>query len=292
MKRAGFTLIEVLLSVTILATLSMLAARAISQAVKAKVKIQDQIDDVSRMRDALRLIERDVNLAYHHRDFEKELQDLVKKKNNPNPQQQHQQQNGLPQPELPSLGGPGNPANGSASREAERKDPTTFFMGNEEKMDFATMNNARMIKNSRQADFIEVGYSLKSCTSANGKTSSKCLWRRSSNVVDDDVTTGGDEVVLLENVTEFALKYIGKGKQDWVKEWKSDKTGDAATKDNFPAAVQISLTVQKETPGKGKKKYSMQITAPIHFPNNLDKGNSASGSTTLPSDAQSKQETK
>lgn len=280
-RRAGFTLIEVLLSVTILATLSMLAARAISQAVRAKIKIQDQIDDVSKMRDALRLIERDVNLAYHHRDFEKELQDLSKKKSQTpgktqNPERQDQQV-----PDLPPLD---NAARQSAEpqREAERKDPSTFFMGGEDKMDFATMNNTRMIKNSRQADFIEVGYALKNCTSADGKTTSKCLWRRSSNIVDDDVTLGGNEVALLENVTEFGLKYIGKGKQDWVKDWKSDKSGDAATKDHFPIAVQISLTVQKEVAGKGKKKYSMQITAPIHFPNNVDKDSGSDGAKNQP----------
>lgn len=260
-KRAGFTLIEVLLSVTILATMSMLAARAISQAVRAKVKIQGQIDDVSRMRDALRLIERDVNLAYHHRDFEKEIQDLIKNPNAGKPQ--------IPgQPPAPPV--PAPPPQPEAPREAERKDPSTFFLGDEEAVSFVTMNGARMIKNSRMADFIEVGYLLKDCSSADGKSSSKCLWRRSSNIVDDDPTVGGDEVVLLENVTEFALQYIGKGKQDWVKQWKSDKTGDAVTKDNFPQAVQVSLTVQKEGADGGKKKYSMQITAPVHFPNNKE----------------------
>lgn len=256
------TLIEVLMSLAILSTLAMLAARSIQQAVRAKGKIQGQIDDVSRLRDALRLIERDINLAYHHRDFEKELEDLIKKKSGA----------------LPAPGTPGSvptPAPGAPTREAERKDPTTHFVGIEESVSFVTMNNARMVRNQRQADFVEVGYLLRDCKSADGKRSSKCLWRRASPLVDDDVTLGGDEVVLLENVTEFTLEYIGKGKQDWVKQWRSDKAGDAVTKDNFPQAVKVSLSVQKGEQGKAKK-YSMEIVVPIHFPNNKEAAGAAS----------------
>ncbi len=267
-SRAGFTLIEVLLSITILATLSALAARSISQAVASKAKLQSQIDDVSKMRDALRLMERDINLAFHHKDDELELLTLLNKKNVP----------------LVKAGTIPTPTNPPPPREAERKDPSTNFMGAEDQMSFVTMNNARMMKDSRQADFMEVGYALKSCHSASGKQSSNCLWRRSSPVVDDDVTTGGDEVVLLENVTEFSLKYIGIGKQDWVSSWKSDKGGDAVTKNSFPKAVQISLTVQKPAADNGApgKKYSMQIVASIHFPNNLEPTNGATNGSPTP----------
>lgn len=288
MKNArGFTLIEVLLSVAILATMSALIARSITQAVKAKVKLQDQIDDVSRMRDALKLMERDINLAYHHRDFEKELNDLLKKKyqggttGGGNGGGANTGGSGGSGGFGPGFGTPGTsgPPPGSQSnlpealrtqREAERKDPATHFVGQEDGFSFVTMNNARMVRNTRQADFIEVGYALKNCTSADGKRQSKCLWRRSSPVVDDDVTIGGDEVVLLEDVSEFTVKYIGKGKQDWVSTWRTDKGGDAATKDNFPQAVQISLAIQKGAEGVKKKKYSMQIVVPIHFPNNKE----------------------
>ncbi|MNL43734.1 Pseudopilin GspJ [compost metagenome] len=93
------------------------------------------------------------------------------------------------------------------------------------------------------------------------------MWRRSSPYVDLDVTKGGDEVVLLENLTEFKLRYIGKGKQDWVNEWKTDQSGDGATKGRFPTAVEVSVKIEKDD-GKGKKKYSMQLIIPIHFPNN------------------------
>lgn len=241
-SRAGFTLIEVMIAVSILATLAMLAARSIQQGIGAKVKIQSQIDDISRLRDALRLMERDINLAYHHMDYEKDLNDILRKKN-------------------------GNPPD--PPREAPRIDPATHFVGASDSMSFVTMNNARMVKNSRQADFLEVGYALKDCRSADGTRSSKCLWRRSSQVVDRDVTLGGDEVVLLEDVNVFELQYLGKGKQDWVKTWRTDQGGDAVTKNHFPQAVEITLGVSKGPDG-AQKKYKLTVVASVHFPNNKE----------------------
>lgn len=90
--------------------------------------------------------------------------------------------------------------------------------------------------------------------------------RRSGNTAEGDITKGGSSTVLLENVAEFSLRYIGKGKQDWVSDWNT-KTGDGATKGNFPDAVEINVLFKK---GKDKKlkKISMQIVAPIHNPNN------------------------
>lgn len=265
--QGGFTLIEMMITVAILGTLTVLSTQSIQQAIKQKVKIQDQIDDVSRLRDALRLLEADINLAYHYRDVEKEIMDLVNKPAPPPP--------GMPLP-VPTPIPPPNP------EEATRLDPSTHFVGTEATVDFVTMNNARMIRNMKQADFIEIGYSLKSCKSLSGESDNgQCLWRRSTSWVDDDVTKGGDEVVLLENITEFKLRYIGPGKEDWVSTWRTDNGGDAVTKGAFPSAVEISLTVERGG-GTKKKKYSSQIVARVHFPNNKEAKNANTSGTQNP----------
>ena len=72
----GFTLLEVILAITILSTLSLLSSQAISRALKARGKIQQEVDDVSALRDSMRMIRTDINLAFHHRDFEQETLDL------------------------------------------------------------------------------------------------------------------------------------------------------------------------------------------------------------------------
>jgi prepilin-type N-terminal cleavage/methylation domain len=275
-NQKGFTLLEVVITLVILGTLTVATAQAIQQAIKAKNKLDEQIDDASRMRDALKLMERDINLAYHHRDIEKELNDLVKKSG-----QTTSRGTGAP------AGGSffGAPTTGATTtsqdppREAPRRDPVTNFMGTNEAIDFVTMNGARTLRNAPVADFIEVGYILKECKNIVDDQSSKCLWRRTTPYVDLDVTKGGDEVVLVENITEFKLRYIGKGKQDWVNEWKTDESGDGATKGRFPTGVEISLTMTKDK-GSTKKKYSMQLIVPVHFPNNPEEtNNNQSGGT-------------
>lgn len=258
----GFTLIEVMISLAILSTLAVLVAKNIQEGLKSKTKIQAQVDDLSKIRDVLRLIERDLALAFHYRDIELELKEALKAQNK----------------EKAAGTNPGSTTvNQTAEKEetppeAERVNPVTHFDGTEDAMNFPTMNNGQMLADSKQADFIEVGYSLKTCKSINraegSSSKGKCLWRRQSNFVDKDVRLGGTEIVLLENVTEFKLRYIGKGKDDWVSSWKSESTTDAAATGNFPDGVELSLTVDKP---EENKKYSMQIVAPIHFPNNQSK---------------------
>ena len=279
-RRGGFTLIEILISLSIMATLGVLTARAITQGVKSKKRIQEQIDDVSKLRDSTKLMERDINLAVHFQDWENEIDLLVKKKSTTTPTTPA----GAAAPGTPgNLGSllPPDPLNNpntpeSEKREAAREDPTTFFVGTDSSVDFVTTNNTRMSRELKQADFLEVGYTVKDCKSADGKTSSKCLWRRTATFVDDDPTKGGEEMVLLENVTEFGLKYIGPGKQDWVKDWNSKTATEESIKNKFPSAVEISLTIEKKGEEKKAKKYSMQIVAAIHFTNNRDKNDSAS----------------
>ena len=82
-------------------------------------------------------------------------------------------------------------------------------------------------------------------------------------------------MVLLENISEFKLRYIGKEKEDWVSTWQTDEGGDTATKGKFPTAVEISMTIKRET-GKKKKEYSMQVVSQIRFPNNEEAKNANS----------------
>lgn len=243
-NQKGFTLLEILIAVGIFATLSAYVAYAIQNGVKAKVRIQAEIDASSRMRDALKLMEKDINLAYHFLDWEKEVQELMKKslKTSPPPQP-----NGAP-----------------VITEVQRLDPTTHFVGKVDSLNLVTMNNAKFQADKKVADFVEIGYELKSCKSTDGKTNSQCLWRRQSGPVDLDVTVGGERLVLLENLTELKFRYLGEGQTEWKEEWSS-LSSNADQKNFFPQAVEISMTTQKD---EKAKKYSMQIVANIRFPNN------------------------
>lgn len=278
MKKNGFTLIEIMIVVAILATLSIFTAQSIRQALTAKEKIQVDVDQFSTVRDALRLMERDINLAFHYRDIEKEvlLKSMTAKKNNTNQRQQPASGEAAPEtdestnPEEANSLATGSTGNATLDKKFKnRLDPRTDFLGQSDKFNFVTMNGAIQMKNSRMADFQEVGYETKSCKSLDTGKSSNCLWRRTSSIVDDDPSLGGEEMALLEDVTEFKLRYMGKGKQDWVSSWDStQKGGDDITKNRFPDAVEISLTTEPQIKNKKSKKISMQLIVPIHFSNN------------------------
>jgi hypothetical protein len=112
-----------------------------------------------------------------------------------------------------------------------------------------------------------------------------------SNYLHEDITREGQETVLLENVTEFKLRYLGPGKEEeWINQWYSNEKGDAVTKDKFPYAVEITLAV-KDTSSKAKdKNLRMTIVAAIRNPNNPKEdeknaqqpGQPAAASTTTP----------
>jgi hypothetical protein len=82
--------------------------------------------------------------------------------------------------------------------------------------------------------------------------------------------------VLVENVQEFKLRYFGPQREDWIEVWKTGKNGDAISKENFPYAVEVSLSVHDKSDPKSKP-VSMVVVAPIRFPNNPPKKKEGEG---------------
>ena len=266
-SKKAFTLIEVILAISILATMTVLVATSLGNALKARTKIQAEVQDVSGLRDAIKIMRADLYQAYNHYDFEKEIIDTAKK---PTP--------GQPvRPGNPITDGPWNTGNLATARENRREDPKTDFVGETEQVNFVTLNNGRFLANDIQADFVEVGYALKGCKNLTKDTSSQCLFRRVQKILDADVTKGGTESVLLENVKEFKLRYTGDSKKDWQKEWKTVGGQDDSVKGIFPDAVEITLAIERELNGK-KREYSLQYVVPLHFPNNPAKKTGSPGS--------------
>lgn len=262
---SGFTLLEVILAITILTTLTILSTQAISRALKARTKIQAEVDDVSALRDSMRMIRSDITQALHYLDIEKEILDRLTKTNTTQTQT----------PPTPGQTQTGQSAYQAPPRKTKRFDPVTQFIGTENELNFVTMNSIRTVTSISQADFTEVGYALKDCSNLTSRKSSQCLYRRTQNVIDEDVKAGGNEIVMLENVTEFKLRYIGPTKQDWVSSWNSSpNSSDVGTRNVFPEIVEVSLSIQREIEGKPRT-YSMQFVIPIHFPNNPEKSSNS-----------------
>lgn len=274
MSQKGMTLLELMIALSILSTLMVFSATSIQQAITTKGKIQEQLDDMSRVRDSLRIIERDINLAYHYIDLEAEFREKLKAQ--VNKQQQPGTGTGT------GTGGTGRETGPQPAKieykdekEQERKqnrvNPVTEFIGSENDIYFPTLNSGRVADTMRQSDAIKVGYFMDSCTRPGKKNESintKCLFRKRSNLVEPDFAKGGEPIVLLEYISEFKLRYKGPGKQDWVSEWKTNG-GDGQAKGKFPTLIEVNLVTEKGTQTKPKR-ISMQMVVPVRFPNNPD----------------------
>jgi len=271
----GFTLLEVVIAMMIMAFLSLFTVQAIQRALKTKAKVQKEIDKNSTLRDALRIMERDINMAFNYRDISIELHNQtqaarLKKSQTPfkaDPKKSADE-NAAAQAQYTA-----NQAGAAEKYKKKEEKIATQFIGEPEELNFTSLSNIRVSEEQKISSQAEIGYKLKSCRRrSTQEQSSKCLWRRVSNYLHEDITKYGEETVLLENVTEFKLRYLGPGKDDeWLDTWiTSDKGGDDTTKNKFPYAVEITLAVRDTTGGPENKDKPLRMTAvaAIRNPNN------------------------
>lgn len=270
----GFTLMEVIIAMMIMTFLSLFTAESIRRALRSRTKIQTDIDKATTVRDALRVMERDINMAFNYRDPSIEVYNQAQKARqkansgnlntpgtgNLTPQQQFL----LQQQQLAQQQGDAEKYKLKVEKIA------TQFIGDSESIHFTALSNVRLSEDSKTSSQAEVGYHIKSCRRrTTQEQSSKCLWRRVSPYFHEDITKEGAETVLLENVQEFKLRYLGPGKDgEWVDQWSSGPGADDSTKGVFPYAVEITLEVKDTTAGAKDKTLRMTSVAAIRNPNN------------------------
>lgn len=276
----GFTLVEMLLVMVILAGITMMTAQTLNKAVRSRKKFQSEIEQTAVMRDSLRILERDINMAFHYRNIHFEVLKKIKDESGgqtgqTQPQTQTNPFGQPPPPLIPATAS--SPATGATVPLLEQlKDPPpnyTQFLGETDSLYFTTVSHVRTLTDAAESDQAEVGYFLKSCkrrgVSALKKNanSQSCLWRKEALFIDDDLMKGGSETPLLENIEKFELLYFGEEREGWQKTWRTDEKGTEDIRGRFPQAVQIKLTVGDQDPDS-KKKYSMVLVAALRFPNN------------------------
>jgi prepilin-type N-terminal cleavage/methylation domain-containing protein len=274
MKKSGFTLVEMLIVMTILAGITIMTGQTINKALRAKRKFTSEIEQTAVMRDTLRIIERDINMAFHYRNIHYEVLKKIKEETGP----QTPGVPGVPPPPPPKPGDtpPVTPAATTPLLEDLKEPPPNFtqFLGENDSLYFTSVSHVRTLTDAAESDQTEVGYFVKNCkrrpSSLNPKSqraSTSCLWRKEALFLDDDLMKGGSEAPLLENVEKFELLYFGEEREGWQKTWRTDEKGSEDIRGRFPQAVQIKLTVADEDENS-KKKYSMVLVAALRFPNN------------------------
>jgi prepilin-type N-terminal cleavage/methylation domain-containing protein len=265
----GFTLIEVVISLMILAMLSVLTTNAMRRAIDNRELVATDVARDAKLADALRVMRSDITAAYHHRDFATKLYNEARSPATPTPDPTKP----TPFPTPPQDEAPRVCINPVTGQQESCTKPTpvqlTGFVGDASSLYLTTLSNVRTIRDSAESNQAKVGYFTKTCNvrSRDKVTSSKCLYRSITPNVDKELTTPGPETVLLENVEQFQLRYLGPGQDDYVDSWKTGEGAPAETKEKFPYAVEVTLTTQDKNDRKDKKTTASALI-PLWFPNN------------------------
>jgi prepilin-type N-terminal cleavage/methylation domain-containing protein len=229
----GFTLIEILLAILILAFMASVTGVSIQRSIKIKAKVEKEIDDDSQLREAVALLVRDINLAFQWTDVNELVKNQITK--------DYQAQN-KPSPFA-------TPASNATPVVPLEK--ITFFEGDRQSLKFTTLSNQRMKKDSPVSDQAIISYSLKSARSFKDKKSTQALVRSLSNFLDGDTQKQGKETVVIENVKSLKFRYLPPDINEfsdtsWVDSWKSYETIDEKTLAKFPLAVEIAIEIERD----------------------------------------------
>lgn len=277
LTQRGLTLLEVIISVAILAFISVFVAMSIQRGLRARAKIQQDIDRSVALREAVNLISRDIQLAFNYRDINTQLYNAAVRERckKPSPTASPTPAGGTGGASGSGSGGgttsPSPTPTGLSDEQCQEKEEkiVTQFIGESDKLDFTALSHVRLRKDDPTSDQAEIGYFLRNCKSRfKNQQGGQCLWRRISPIIDDDVTQGGQETVLLENVKELTFRYLGEGTDgEWQKVWSSDGKSDTTKAGKFPLAVEVTLQVY-DTRFQPPKEVGMTVVAPLRFPNN------------------------
>lgn len=207
-KCKGFTLLEVLVAMTIMGIIMVLVHSTTSSILDAKDRISER-DVVFQMgRVALRKLSDDVSVAF-----------LMRK----TPRSPQTPQGGQPPP----------------ARTTPR--PTTFFIGedrgNRDSLRLTTLSHLRRFRNARESEQSRVRYQVVPSPDDPDRYQ---LIRDVVTWLDDTTNVDGKPLVLADGVIDFELEYYDVRKEEWVREWDSEKTD---WRERLPDAVRVTLVL-------------------------------------------------
>lgn len=206
-RRAGMTLIEVLLVTALLAFVSLAIFSSVSTMISAKRKIDTQSESTQEFRAVLGLMTRDIQSAFFNTVY-----DLVW---NPVPKVRDPQTGITPPPDpVPA--------------------PFSIFYGKENEIFFSARSHQRVAANTPENEQHFVTYQLQEQKLVRAESS------RAVNMYDREDPNKFKSTVLIDRVRSLKFRYFDSKQGSWIDNWDSEA---AAYRDRLPGAVEINLVI-------------------------------------------------
>lgn len=243
----GFTLVEVLVAVTILVSIAAMSWVAMSQIFSARAYFEMRNERVQIVRNAMNRITHDIAGAY------------------------------IAGPQHGGEELPGQERDPTALSDEELRrlaivEPVQFGMiGTDEKINFTTFAHGRTQFDEQSSYHAEIGYFVESVRDDDTNDFVKRLMRREDTSLDDRLERGGTIYPVIPNLEDFKLEYwdagqVQVGTQEeiaegrWVTDWDTTRAEFAG---RLPARMRITFVLPPLEEGEDPDIYTTQVEIAI-----------------------------
>lgn len=255
---AGFTLIEVMLAIGILVSITVIVWGSIGLSFQARDHMVKSFDQFQSLRQGMDRMTRELSMAFI-------ATHANRRENLPDPK-------GLLEAELAASGeGEIDSADQRLQdaladqiskqidqQKARKNYYETAFIGKSQEVTFTSMAHVRTRADEKSSEQCEVSYFVRTSRrrQANGRLVRE-LVRREDISLDDDVEDGGVIYTLIDEVEDVKFEYWKSGKEGdqedggrWVDSWDSRK---AEFRGTLPRRVRITVTVPRPGAERGDR---------------------------------------
>jgi prepilin-type N-terminal cleavage/methylation domain-containing protein len=281
-NRAGFTLIEVLIALFILALIGATTAKAVVDAAKLREVLRDETEFASEFRTSIAFIERDLNQVFNPRWYLPADFKPLDPYNNTAQVAPAEGSNGTPPPKTLSVEEINRKTRGIAFQPTDYwgpvLDPTGIrasrFQGKIDSFSFLSSSHTRIYQQKKESIYSKIKYELikqpnnpNLSDEQNAKFSSLRALVKIENTHAFEFEDPKDghfinNYVILNNIKSIKFSYYKKGEKDTLKEWDSESTD---LKWQFPVAIQMEVSIS----GPKDRTLDEKILFYLETPNDL-----------------------
>ncbi|MBN20634.1 MAG: hypothetical protein CL678_05035 [Bdellovibrionaceae bacterium] len=251
----GFTLIEMMIAIAILAFISLGVFHAMTSSFKIRDKILTEGDFLTRIRLSIGMISKDIQLIYNPILMLPPEPKKTENNNGTDPQlsgQNYRQE---------SVDG-GNYWGPILDKTGIR---AAVFTGNETQMSFITSSHERIYRESPESRLAKITYELREDTFAKGNLEGTQVFTKIEDInvflTEDNVDDHKKVYPILYGVVQLKLDYYFKAKERWEKRWDSQSEDFQYS---YPDTVRMTVEVKSE----GNETYEGVYLFKLEVPNN------------------------